>query len=235
MEQEKKSSELKEVTKEILGREDNRLFRTIKFLTINPGKVISEYCKGEKQKYLSPVVYFLGVTALETYIASVSGLYDLMLKEKLEAIKKNLLDSKLNVDVSIAVDRINTNLAFFFSEIGQKVIIIPLLLLLTWLFYRTYNKSFKENSWFAFYTLGHATLLSIPFMAIWYWTGDMIVFTAFSFIIPLVYWIWASRQFYNLKLAKAILLRLLMFAIAMLTIGALSSLMVSLTILSAKR
>ena len=235
MEQENKTNELKEVTKEIIGWEDNRLFRTIKSLTINPGKVISEYCKGEKQKYLSPVIYFFGVTAIETYIASASGLYDLMLKEKLESIRKSLSDSKLNIDASSAVDRMNTAFSFFFGEIGQKMIIIPLLLILTWLFYRKHNKSFKENSWFALYTLGHATLLSIPLMAIWYVTSDMLVFTAFSFIIPLVYWIWASRQFYKLKLGRAILLRLVMFAVAMLTIGALSSLMVSLTILSAKR
>ena len=38
MEEEKKINEFKEVTKEIIGWEDNKLFRTLKGLTISPGQ-----------------------------------------------------------------------------------------------------------------------------------------------------------------------------------------------------
>ena len=76
MEEEKKTNGLKEVTKELLGWEDNKLFRTLNHLTTRPGQIVTAYCKGEKSKYLSPVVYFFAVTALNIYIVTTSGLLD---------------------------------------------------------------------------------------------------------------------------------------------------------------
>ena len=236
-EKEKKTNELKEISKEIVGWEDNKLIRTLRYLTTNPGQVISEYCNGEKHKYLSPIIYFFGVNALETYLASAIGLFDYLLKKNLESMQKSFSNpsfSKL-FDTTNLADKINSNLAFAFSETGQKLIITPLLLLLTWLFFKKYNRSIKDNSWFALYTLGHGTLLTIPFMMFWYFTNDLTFYTTFSFIILFAYWVWASKQFYSIKLGKAILLRFVMMTIAMLTLSLATFIMVFIVLLNAKK
>ena len=54
------------------------------------------------------------------------------------------------------------------GTVGQKIIALPLLLILTWLFYKKYNKNIKDNCWFAFYTAGHAALLTLPLIPLWY-------------------------------------------------------------------
>ena len=229
MDEEKKTTGLKEVTKEILGWEDNKLFRTLNHLTTRPGQIVNEYCRGEKQKYISPVVYFFGVTALETYIGSLIGLYDFMLKQNVESLRKTFSDpifAKSGINVSSTPEQMNNVFAFLFSETGQKIIILPIVLLFTWIFYKKYNRNFKENSWFALYTLGHLTLLTIPLMLYWYFTKDLVLYGIISLIIGSLYWIWNSMQFYKLKIGKAILLRIVMVVTVLLTLTFVQFLMV---------
>ena len=226
---EKKTTGLKEVTKEILGWEDNKLFRTLNHLTTRPGQIVNEYCRGEKQKYISPVVYFFGVTALETYIASLIGLYDFMLKQNVESLRKTFSDpifAKSGINVSSTPEQMNNVFAFLFSETGQKIIILPIVLLFTWIFYKKYNRNFKENSWFTLYTLGHFTLLTIPLMLYWYITKDLVLYGIISLIIGSLYWIWNSMKFYKLKIGKAILLRIVMVVTVLLTLTFVQFLMV---------
>ena len=226
---EKKTTGLKEVTKEILGWEDNKLFRTLNHLTTRPGQIVNEYCRGEKQKYISPVVYFFGVTALETYIASLIGLYDFMLKQNVESLRKTFSDpifAKSGINVSSTPEQMNNVFAFLFSETGQKIIILPIVLLFTWIFYKKYNRNFKENSWFTLYTLGHLTLLTIPLMLYWYITKDLVLYGIISLIIGSLYWIWNSMKFYKLKIGKAILLRIVMVVTVLLTLTFVQFLMV---------
>ena len=237
MEEEKKTNELKEVTKEFIGWEDNKLIRTLRYLTTNPGQVISEYCKGEKHKYLSPITYFLGASALETYIASAIGFFDFVLKDNLESMEKSLSNPSFSkvFDTTNLADKINSNVAFLFTETGQKLILTPVLLLLTWLIFKKYNRSFKDNSWFALYTLGHATLLTIPFMMFWYFTKELTLYTTFTLIVLFVYWVWASMQFYSIKLGKAIFLRFVMLTVAGLTLSLATFTMVFIVLLNAKK
>ncbi|MDZ4716800.1 MAG: DUF3667 domain-containing protein [Cytophagales bacterium] len=238
MEEAKKTNELKDVTKELLGWEDNKLFRTLNYLTTRPGQINLEYCSGEKQKYLSPIVYFFGVTTVETFIAARIGFFDFMLETNKESLQKSLSDPNfLNAgfDPTYIIDKVNTNFSFLFSEVGQKIFLVPLLLLLTWLFYRKLNRSFKENSWFALYTLGHVTLLSLPFMLGWYLTKDLVLYSVLSFLMAFVYWVWASKQFYNLKLGKALLLRFLMMVTAQLVMGAGFIIMILVVLLYSKK
>ena len=219
MEEEKKTNGLKEVANEIMGWEDNKVIRTLNYLTTRPGQIISEYCRGEKHKYVSPVVYFFGVTALETYIASITGLYDFVLKQNVESLRQSFSDpifAKSGINVSNAPDQMNSVFLFLFSETGQKIIILPILLLFTWIFYKKYNRNFKENSWFALYTLGHLTLLTIPLMLLWYITKDLVLYSIISLIIASLYWIWNSMQFYKLKIGKAILLRIMLVVTVLL-------------------
>jgi hypothetical protein len=213
-------NEFTEVTREIVGWEDNKIVRTMRDLTITPGAAVEAYCKGEKS-YLSPIVYCFGATGAELYVANVIGLSDALLDENLAAFNQSLNDpsiaSYFNTD--IIADRFTDYYTFLLGEIGQKLILIPLLLLLTYIFYNRFNKSFKQNSWFALFSMGHATLLSIPLMGLWYFFGSMTGYTTLSILLYLGYWTFGSKQFYNLGWGKAIFLRVLMMLTVMIVLN----------------
>lgn len=201
---------VKEVAKEVIGWEDNKLFLTLKYLTTKPGQIISGYSSGEKHKYLSPVAYYFGVESLKSYLMSVSGLSTGVLG-KLKDLKSihssnDSLQTANNVN-----DTLSGFFTFFLSEIGQKIIALPLLLILTWLFYKKYNKNIKDNCWFAFYTTGHAALLTVPLIPLWYLANGEKIFATSAAIITISYYVWASLQFYNLRFGKALVLRILFY------------------------
>jgi len=126
-------------------------------------------------------------------------------------------------------DRITNNLnsfySFFNTEYGREIISLPIILLLAWLFYKRYNNSFKENSWFALYTWGHASLLTIPIILFLYLGMDVALFIPIAYAIIVLYWTWASTKFYNLKFGKALTVRILMQVAYVLTIGITSTLL----------
>ena len=210
----RKTSELKEVTKELVGWEDNKVVRTLRLLTIRPGVLINEYSAGEKQKYLSPVVYFFALTAIETYLASAIGLFDFLLKKNIESIREAFSDpafsSMQSDDVSRISDQMNSVYSFLLSETGQKLLILPMFLSFTWILYRSKKHGFKSTVWFGLYTLGHITLLSLPLLAVWYFTQSLTLFTTTGLIVASVYWIWSSMQVFEIGIGKAILLRIAM-------------------------
>jgi hypothetical protein len=230
-------NEIKEVTQELVGWENNKVVKTIRDLSVKPGETIKAYCDQGNQMYLSPIVYFCAVTAVETFIANAIGLYDHMMKQNLDELTKSLSDPVIakmfNTD-SVTL-QVNNFLSFFVSEVGQKIIIIPILLLLTWAFYNKFNRSFKQNSWFALFTLGHATLLCIPLMAVWYFSNSLALYSVIALVCIFVYWVWASKTFYELKLGKAILLRLLMTIAAMLAINLITFAVIVVAMLSSQR
>lgn len=209
MEPEKKYDGVKEVTREIIGWEDNKVFRTLRYLTTDPATVVKAWCDGDKTKFLSPVVYFFAIAAIEAYVASASGLFDSLYAANTASLREAFAASQFkDLDVEELITKYNNTFGFIFSETGQKLVMLPLVLLFTWLFYKRHNPSFKDNSWFSLYMLGHLTLLSLPLVLYWYLTRDMVVYTAIGFLIAFVYWTWASKRFYNISLRRAIFLRL---------------------------
>ncbi len=205
-----KKSEIAEVAKELIGWEDNKLFNTLKDLTLGPGEMVRNYCNGEQDKYLSPITYFLGVTGLVAYLSSVSGLNDFAIKEGLKNFDAVSLDWA-NKDVIIWKEKIGVINSFLLNETAQKLMLVPLLLLLTWIFYKKVRPSFKENSWFSLFVQAHNSLISLPFMGIWCVTKELGYFITFGTAFSYLFWIWASKGFYNIKWSKAILKATLLY------------------------
>jgi hypothetical protein len=199
-------SELKEVTDEIIGFQGNKIFRTVKYLSIRPGQVISEYCKGEKFKYLSPVVYFFGVAGILYYLNSITGFADAASRYAAGNYTRILASRGFDV----TTDNIrNTLFPILSNETLGILISLPLALLFTWLLFRKYNRSFKDNSWFALYTAGHSTLIKLLIPIYWSVKSDsefIPVLGSLFQVITSVYVIWAAMQYYQIKPGRAILL-----------------------------
>lgn len=203
-------SEIKEVANEIIGLQGNKIFRTVKFLTLRPGQVISEYCKGEKQKYLSPVVYFLGVTGILYFLSSVTGGVVAVVGRNAKSYRDTL--SALGFDFT--TDEVNSAFSSVLSNETFGIIVgLPFALFFTWVFFRKHNKSFRDNSWFVLYTSGHSTLIRLPLFLVWYIIKDVEIFPILGplfLIIGFLYSILAAKQFYQINLGRAFVLISLM-------------------------
>lgn len=216
MEEEKKTNELKEVTKELIGWEDNKLFLTLNHLTTRPAEIVTAYCKGERNKYLSPIVYCFGVTALNAYLFSASGLVD-------ATLNSNPIASAFGIEQKLSSETAEV-FSFLLSDTGQKIVFLPMMMLVTWLLYKKYNGSFKENCWFTLYIQGHGTLLATPLILYYYLTKDIKLYGAVNSLIGIAYWVWASKLFYSISFLRAIFLQVIWSVSIILTFGILSGL-----------
>ncbi len=197
-------NEVKEVASELLGWEGNKVFRTVKYLTIKPGQIITEYCQGEKQKYLSPVVYFFGIAGFILYLQSLSGLDDFVRDPKyLKALKKMselgwvLSDSQIIMFINIIE-----------NQTLMLILLLPVNLVATWFLFKKSNPSFKQSSWFVIYISAQSSFLFIlPLLCFLFKFEGAFLFT-YQLIAPtiIVYSIWAAMQFYKIELGRAILL-----------------------------
>jgi hypothetical protein len=194
--------EFKEVTIEIIGWENNKIWRTIRDLTIRPGKAITEYCEGEKEKYLSPVTYYFATVAITYYLLIATGFQDEFLRYSREQRQKNV--EIVQGFRPVTKDRIsdhNQVYEFFLGETGQKLLILPLLLFFRWLLFRRYNKSFKSNAWYSLFTMGHESIvIGTIMLVLWYLTNNFTLTYVVGLTAGFFYDSWTSYQFYKMKL-----------------------------------
>lgn len=200
-----KQNEVKEVATEIIGLEGNKIFRTVIDLTLRPGTTIAEYCRGETQKYLAPVVYYFGVSTVVFYFQTITGLH--------EAVKSaegwKTLFAKFGV--TLVSEKVDSVVSLVFNPTVLNILMLPVMLLGTWVVFRKCNPSFKMNSWFTIFVAGHSAIFFLPPVLLYLLPNKnpfLVVTTMLSFGV-IVYFIWAARQFYQLPWGKAILLSLL--------------------------
>src|SRR5690349_22977082 len=63
----------KEIT-DIAGFDLRKLRNTLTDLTVRPGAAIDHYCIGDRQKYVSPIIYFVLVFAISFFVSKASGI-----------------------------------------------------------------------------------------------------------------------------------------------------------------
>ena len=63
--------EVKELLTEIAGWENNKVFRTIKGLTLSPSKTIKKFCDGDRDAFLHPVTYLVTLVSLSVFIGTI--------------------------------------------------------------------------------------------------------------------------------------------------------------------
>ncbi len=198
MERPKPKEEIKEVLQQIIGWENNKIWTTLKGLTIAPGQLVKEYGIGQKQ-ILNPITYYFLIFALTTYVTSITGFNAAMETESMNLVKE--FDIQLSDGTIRNVERSNR---FLDSEAANTLLFLPFALLLRWSIFRKCNQSFKSNSWFELFTSGHLLILNgLVSVTLWLALGNLNVLV-FLNIGTLVYMIWAAKQFYNVTLKQSI-------------------------------
>lgn len=208
-----KGEEFKEVAGELMGFKNNQIVNTIKGLTLRPGIVIESFLRGEREKFLSPVIYFFSLLTIEYIVTTLTGYRDFYLEVQLLQVQEAFGDqeSLSEVEIEFVVDRMGAFIQFILSEMGQKLLMLPIMLLLVSLIYINQKKGFKGNSWLALYAFGHVKLLTIPFTFLWLVGVPLFYIGLISFIVSILYWIYASKAFYNLSALRAIFMGLLFY------------------------
>ena len=227
--QPEEKSELKETLTDLVGFELTKLWVTIKDLTIRPGHAIAAYCDGDRKKYIPPVTYFLLCLGFSFVVISQSEYFQYS-KKIGEEVAKNSFDTFLSneelnanrlkilklkwgeVEAQAAFERhreltLKIN-SFFESQNGQLVLVMPVALLLLWLFFRKYRR-FTHNLFLLLYQQAQISLFTIPFILFFMiFPGVNTVY----FILPTImlfslgYFIWIAKVFYKVESQEKLIL-----------------------------
>ncbi len=206
MDEKKKSDEFRELTEELTGLESNKVINTLKGLTVRPGVVIEYYLKGGRKRFLSPVIYFFALLTLHYFLLSLTGFLDHFLEIQVErvALAFGQDESLEDHQLEMVVNQFSGFITFFMSEIGQKLVALPLAIVLVWLIYRRKKSGFKPHIWLALYTFGHISLFGMVIALFWNVGLTVAAVNFLTMLFSISYWIFATGQFYKLSIWRAI-------------------------------
>lgn len=209
--------ELKELFTELMGWENNKVMRTLKGLTVSPGKTIQYFADGNRDSYVHALSYFLGVVGLISFLIiylpesnTYNELYEYTKVERHEKLAKLEIGSEAykNLEQNLnqqelfykyIQDRKNTSFLMY-----CYVFIYSLVHLLI---FKNLNKGLKYNVWFVLYIFAHSSLISFILCLPGYAITNISLYLCLNliaFFISLVYWIWSSKQFYSISWSRAI-------------------------------
>jgi hypothetical protein len=127
---------------------DKGVLYLIKELFRGPGNVALEYNAGKRKKYFNPITYLLLISALMIYGAQKTHIYDYYLdktQEFVQRISKKTKSSDLNDSVETLKNAKVTQKKIMENNKILTLIFLPLLSLLTWLFFYKSGHNYAEN------------------------------------------------------------------------------------------
>lgn len=193
-----RSEHIQEVSSEVAGVDVLKAWRTIRDLTLKPGTVVLAYVTGNREKYLSPVAYCLFVFTISIAIDSFTGINRYIMSRS-DASWTGLYRQG-NIEANPEFSRLQeAMLDFANSKSGQMLLLMPSILLLQWLLFRKYRKSFAENAYFALFTASHYVLLILPLTGVFFIDKKLFyyLYMTIGFVAPPLYMAWAGTVFYR--------------------------------------
>lgn len=173
---------------------DSRFLRTVRDLTIRPGKVFHAFLEGDRVRYLGPVAYYFLLFTVYLLLLNLLGIG----LEELAGIESR--DEMVVPDGYTAeeveqkwkiADFINKYIQFF------TLLMFPFWALWSLLLFRKAKLRFVENFVFIFYAVAHPTLLGIVGVLCLFFTGYNLQWLS-SLAGPL-FFIWAGIGYYRPK------------------------------------
>jgi hypothetical protein len=169
---------------------DGMFPRTLRDLTIRPGKVAAQYIAGNRVQYYGPVGYFFLMLTL--YILVTSAL-EIDMAEFSKAISP-----MGEIKDGTGQDQFNKGLMGWIQN-NQRLLsflFIPFYLFGAALFFRKSKLNLLEHSVLIFYTQGHYQWLSLVFIVIFKFTGEFVNIFVFAGSSALYYGL-ACAQLYT--------------------------------------
>ena len=215
-------SEKQEVITEVVGFDIRKLWTTVKELTLRPGSAIADYCNGKRQSLISPITYFLLTSGLNYFLTKISGMMEFYPKngKMVQAAGENgyvqffqmgyKMGSPTATDEQVleAIELIKPGIDFISSKEGMMLTTLPILVVLQWLFFRKYRKSFLHNLFFLLFITAQINLLTIPLIFIPALFPSLLTLVFIGIIIfTMVFYFRAMPTFYTNITTDQIILR----------------------------
>jgi hypothetical protein len=189
---------------------DTKFLRTVKDLTLDPGRVSKEYVLGNRIRYIPPVSYFIIITTVLIIMLSLIDIkYSELIASSQQAINPaHVSDKQLKIQQMFNELFVKNMRTFFFLQ-------IPFVALWGKIIFKKTGYNLLENSVLAFYTHGHLIWLGIAGALIYKFTGN--VYNGATFILSAIYFSWSCAAFYTVSPPKAYFKGLLVHILTLLS------------------
>jgi len=226
-------SEFRETINELFNLQSNKLFRTIKGLTVDPGGTIRTFASGDRKKFLHPFTYaitILGISIfLNSFIDHTPKFNENTLLKSQSTIKK-LEDKEVLSEKEGKILMFQKFMEKYFiqskgSEAEKRTkyssyIAFFLMSLIHLLVYKNLKFGFKKNIWFSFYVFGNASFLALLFFPFLFISTDRIGYLIVSLSImtfSMIYQAWSASKYYEISILRA--LKKYLFSILLLILS----------------
>jgi hypothetical protein len=180
---------------------DKGILFLIKELFRRPGHVAEEYNVGQRKKYFNPVTYMLLISALMIYGAQKTNIYDYYLsktQELIQKISKNTKSSDLNESLETLENAKAQQKKVMENNKILTLIFLPLLSLLTWLFFYKSGHNYAENLVLNVMIQAQLYLVFIVCIGLFLIAPWTIMFTMYLYLVfTWLFSIIAYRQFFK--------------------------------------
>ena len=212
--------ELRETINELFNLQSNKLFRTIKGLTVAPGNTIRTFAEGDRTTFLHPFTYVITILGISiflnsfidntpefsknTSLKSQSTIKKLEEKDVLSEKEEKLLMfqkfmtkyfSQSEGSEAEKTTKYSTYIAFFFMSLIHLLV------------YKNLKFGFKKNIWFSFYIFGNASflaLLFLPFLFIFKDGIGYLIVTLLIVTLSSIYQAWSASKYYEISIWRAL-------------------------------
>lgn len=152
---------------------DKGIFFTMKELIVRPGATLREYMAGKRVKHFKPLAYVLVLTAISSFIIHLTNNYLLSLGHTTTMTIDSTLLNKVLVNSSHFFDKYPS--VFYF-------LMIPVISLITWLFFRRSAYNYWENIILNTYLTAQFNLLLIIATVLRIFNGGQVSYTPYLII-----------------------------------------------------
>jgi hypothetical protein len=186
-----------------LTHTDKGVIFLMRELIKRPGYVAREYNSGKRKKYFNPITFLLIMTAAQVFTASKTGFFTEFASATQQLVKETFMNDKYTDEELRDFNAKNDQTAGVakVSDNGKllTLLFIPMLSLLTWIFFKKSGHNYAENLILNVLILGQLMLLFIPFAAIPFLIAPSYVILWFSlyFVINILYSLVAYKQFFG--------------------------------------
>ena len=178
---------------------DTNFLRTLRDLTISPGKVGKTFVEGNRVKYIGPVGYFF---LISTFFILEFSFLGVDIKEFMSATSESFAASpKLEGEEAKLQSTLMEFVSNNFKIIG--FLIIPFLAFWGKVLFRKSKLNLFEHSVNALYVEGHMIFIQMIGLLLYKWTN--VLFNQYFLFINIAYFIWSCFGFYKQKGFKTVL------------------------------
>ena len=224
-------SEFRETINELFNFQSNKLFRTIKGLTVAPGNTIRTFAEGDRTTFLHPFTYALTLIGISLFLgnfATADHANQLVLdvhnktKQNTEKYAKQFSNQEKagekfkDSDDILNKKKSQSKLPEFLKEyeFGTKTynkfiqylgfFIASIVHLLV---FKNLGFGLKKNGWFIFYSYSHVVFLTTLLSPLTFVSSNTVYLSIIglsTFVLGFLYQIWSTSQYYEINFGRAI-------------------------------